>query len=579
MADVAVEDLRLVLEEEEWKPYGDGVRMVGEGYDYCIALPIPSVKHAKDEGKAEAVTQQQVQLLKDVRSQGLECKVIKSRDDDEYFVLIRASESLLDKAAEKMHNQYKVKPLRVLNKDDGSEYELNNMFLEYSLDKADMFENGGEHRRVPDAPVTSNMRASVRRQQIILALMKEDQPIGKELDFEKLRKKGVVNSIFPLHDEPCRRWLMENWATMKPGKPGVGRAWNFCIAKQPLDEIRNYYGEKVAMYFAWLGFYTQWLFFATVVSVCFGLFQMYVIYAEVTDDRVTPFYCLFLAVWATFYLEFWKRKCAALSHRWGVSDYSARETPRPEFVGVMKFNPYSGRDEEVNKKTWIVKILAGIPAVFLIIAVVLAAAISLLIYRFVIKYAFAGDTDTISYLVDGNSSATTCLPPHSYHNDTGACWATIEFVNYKKDGVCTGFCFLWEKASTGVLSAVLMMTMSMVYKRVAYFLNNWENHRLDSEYDNHLVAKTFIFQFINSYITLFWFAFRNSVQLCTNNFNEHLKIPCTEERTVDCSVANGTVALVREYDLIEREYQTNAYPIASNSCLQNLSLQVRGTVW
>jgi len=41
--------------------------------------------------------------------------------------------------------------------------------------------------------------------------------------------------------------------------------------------FRKYYGEKIGIYFAWLGFYTEMLFLAAVVGViCFlyGLFTM-----------------------------------------------------------------------------------------------------------------------------------------------------------------------------------------------------------------------------------------------------------------------------------------------------------------
>lgn len=33
---------------------------------------------------------------------------------------------------------------------------------------------------------------------------------------------------------------------------------------------RKYYGEKIGIYFAWLGFYTEMLFFAAIVgTICF----------------------------------------------------------------------------------------------------------------------------------------------------------------------------------------------------------------------------------------------------------------------------------------------------------------------
>jgi hypothetical protein len=38
-------------------------------------------------------------------------------------------------------------------------------------------------------------------------------------------------------------------------------------------------------------------------------------------------------------------------------------------------------------------------------------------------------------------------------------------------------------------------------------LNQWENHRTDTDYENHLILKTFLFQFVNSYASFFYIAF------------------------------------------------------------------------
>lgn len=51
----------------------------------------------------------------------------------------------------------------------------------------------------------------------------------------------------------------------------------FRYKKQPLWLIRRYFGEKVALYFAWLGFYTKSLYAPAVVGLlCFiyGLLSM-----------------------------------------------------------------------------------------------------------------------------------------------------------------------------------------------------------------------------------------------------------------------------------------------------------------
>ena len=49
-----------------------------------------------------------------------------------------------------------------------------------------------------------------------------------------------------------------------------------------------------------------------------------------------------------------------------------------------------------------------------------------------------------------------------------------------------------------------------LYKGLARKLNEWENHRTESDYIDALVIKTFCFQFVNSYATLFYIAFFKS---------------------------------------------------------------------
>lgn len=217
---------------------------------------------------------------------------------------------------------------------------------------------------------------------------------------------------------------------------------------------------------------------------------------------------------------------------------------------------------------WYLRIIAGLPIVSSLIAVVVAAAISLLLFRFIIKFAFASPAATEIYPVYlglANSSmncvnaacSSFIVDSNTLDNPVSArmeiisglsqcgCFQNVSFVNFKREGACSGFCFLWEKGSTGIFSAIVMMTMNQLYKRIAMMLNKFENHRTDSEYENHLIAKVFIFQFINSYITLFWFAFYNDVSLCINNLNAFILKPCdlSAGSFVDCCKSAKPVVL------------------------------------
>ena len=58
-----------------------------------------------------------------------------------------------------------------------------------------------------------------------------------------------------------------------------------------------------------------------------------------------------------------------------------------------------------------------------------------------------------------------------------------------------------------IANAVVIQVMNIIYGTVAIKLTNYENHRTDTNYEDSLIAKTFVFQFVNSYASLFYIAF------------------------------------------------------------------------
>ena len=96
------------------------------------------------------------------------------------------------------------------------------------------------------------------------------------------------------------------------------------------DDICQYFGVKIAMYFAWLGMYTKWLIAPAVLGIItFFLSNR----GEVTRDWCILFFNIFNIVWATLFLEAWKRKSAELAYKWGTMDMpsDALKEPRPLF--------------------------------------------------------------------------------------------------------------------------------------------------------------------------------------------------------------------------------------------------------
>ena len=51
------------------------------------------------------------------------------------------------------------------------------------------------------------------------------------------------------------------------------------------------------------------------------------------------------------------------------------------------------------------------------------------------------------------------------------------------------------------------MILDAVYVKMAVSINDWENHRTQTLYEDSLIVKLFVFNFVNNYFSLFYTAF------------------------------------------------------------------------
>uniref|UniRef100_A0A8C2DCP9 Anoctamin n=1 Tax=Cyprinus carpio TaxID=7962 RepID=A0A8C2DCP9_CYPCA len=152
-----------------------------------------------------------------------------------------------------------------------------------------------------------------------------------------LMKKNVFETHFCLHEKREQKELKQSWAR-----------WSACFRGQPITNVRNYLGENVALYFLWLGWYTFLLIPASVIglvvflyglafystsplmlnivicadTVCFG---SHVQVSLLFDNEGTVAFAMFMAVWATVFLEFWKCHRSSYVSAWKVFDWCEEE--------------------------------------------------------------------------------------------------------------------------------------------------------------------------------------------------------------------------------------------------------------
>ncbi|KAM4552858.1 anoctamin-8 isoform 1-T1 [Odontesthes bonariensis] len=268
----------------------------------------------------------------------------------------------------------------------------------------------------------------------------EGQPIIPELF-----ARGVISQMFPLHEQRILNQLMTSWVQA-------------VCERQPLDDICDYFGVKIGMYFAWLGFYTNSMLYPAVIG-----FLLWILAEadQTSQDICCVVFALFNVVWATLFLERWKRREAELAYRWGTLDTPAEslEEPRPQFRGVKRCSPITGF-EEFYYPPWkraLFRWLVSLPICLLCLCFVFLAMLLCL------------ELQEVVMEIQDLPGVTRFIPK--------------------------------------ILLAITVTVCDEVYKKIAYWLNDMENYRLQSAYENNLIIKMVFFEFINSYLSLFYIGF------------------------------------------------------------------------
>ncbi|XP_052042874.1 anoctamin-10 isoform X3 [Apodemus sylvaticus] len=164
-------------------------------------------------------------------------------------------------------------------------------------------------------------------------------------------------------------------------------------------------------------------------------------------------------------LEVWKRGCANMTYRWGTLVMKRQfEEPRPGFHGVLGINSVTGREEPLysSYKRQLRIYLVSLPFVCLCLYFSLYV---MMIYFDMEDWAL------------------------SLHEDSGSEWTSL---------------LLYVPS---IVYAIVIEIMNRLYRYAAEFLTSWENHRLESAYQNHLVLKVLVFNFLNCFASLFYIAF------------------------------------------------------------------------
>ncbi|KAL4697143.1 hypothetical protein H8959_002841, partial [Pygathrix nigripes] len=288
----------------------------------------------------------------------------------------------------------------------------------------------------------------------------------KRFGIERLLNSNTYSSAYPLHDG-------QYWKPSEPPNPTNERyilhqnwaRFSYFYKEQPLDLIKNYYGEKIGIYFVFLGFYTEMLSFAAVVGLaCFiyGLLsmedntssteicdpeiggQMIMCplcdqvcdywrlnstclaskFSHLFDNESTVFFAIFMGIWVTLFLEFWKQRQARLEYEWDLVDFEEEQQQlqlRPEFEAMCKHRKLNPVTKEMEPY---MPLYARIPWYFLSgatvtlwMSLVVTSMVAVIVYRLSVFATFASFMESDASL----KQVKSFLTPQITTSLTGSC--------------------------------------------------------------------------------------------------------------------------------------------------------------
>jgi hypothetical protein len=174
------------------------------------------------------------------------------------------------------------------------------------------------------------------------------------------------------------------------------------------------------------------------------------------SSPVLPFFSLIVCIWAILMLEYWKRQEAFTAMQWGMTEFEEEEPVRPEFKGhpiksyidgsdMLYFPPEEYLDNMANS--------GCVVGAYMLL--VLGVVTSIYILRFSIEAQVGTYSSTIA----------------------------------------------------SVLNTIQITVFNYIYRSIVVKLTDFENPRTDTMYEDSLIMKLFVFQFVNSYASFFFLAF------------------------------------------------------------------------
>ncbi|XFG00781.1 hypothetical protein AB1E19_004405 [Capra hircus] len=341
------------------------------------------------------------------------------------------------------------------------------------------------------------------------------------MGINSLIANNIYEAAYPLHDGEYDRpgEDMNDRKMLRTGTSLCFQEWKataFC---------GKYFGEKIGLYFAWLGLYTSFLIPSSVIGIIVFLYGCATIEEDIPskemcdrqnaftmcplcdtscdywnlssacgtarashlfDNPATVVFSIFMALWATMFLENWKRLQMRLGYFWDLTGIEEEEEhSRPEYEtkvrekmlkesnkSVVQKLGTSGTEAEdeddEDKLTWKDRFpgyLMNFASILFMIALTFSIVFGVIVYRITTAAALSLNKATRS-----NVRVTVT-------------------------------------ATAVIINLVVILILDEIYGSVAKWLTKIEVPKTEQTFEERLILKAFLLKFVNAYSPIFYVAF------------------------------------------------------------------------
>lgn len=266
---------------------------------------------------------------------------------------------------------------------------------------------------------------------------------------------------------------------------------------QPLDSIEEYYGEKVAFYFAWLQHVSFHLLYLSLAGLI-------VFICQVTSDKgfdhwLRPWFSIIVMIWSFVVMVTWRRRSNFLAFQWGTLDYQEEEVARPEFKGTISTDHVCPITETYIPyyppwKRW------------LMMCISIPLTLGFTVATLLVILTVYGNRDVMlsKYFATDESTTSFSFQPWKVIGKTApVAMTSVELTSSNLHDPTFWLIILGFPTLLGLILPLL----NFLLRRLSLWLNKIENHRTEAEHRTHFIIKVFAFRFVCYFAALYYYSF------------------------------------------------------------------------